>query len=119
MHACMHACMLVHSLRHARHTPIAPPQKSFERCNTFCGARHRSGLVKRGVMGISDEDVSKAFAEADINGDGTVDFKEWQASGMATAVDAVAQYATPGSGVLTLDQARAKLYDIGVSREWP
>ena len=68
-------------------------------------------------MAISDNDLVKAFAATDTDGDGTVDFKEWQASGMATAVDAIAQYATPGSGVLTLDQARAKLRDIGVSRE--
>lgn len=80
-----------------------------------CARAHR-GLEKRGLA-ISDNDLVKAFAATDTDGDGTVDFKEWQASGMATAVDAIAQYATPGSGVLTLGQARAKLRDIGVSRE--
>jgi hypothetical protein len=96
-------------------TPIVPRQKSRRR--VLRCARDRRGLEKRGLA-ISDDDLGKAFAATDTDGDGTVDFKEWQASGMATAVDAVAQYATSGSGVLTLDQARAKLHDIGVPREW-
>ena len=83
----------------------------------LCSAlRCSRGLEKRGLH-ISEDDLGKAFAATDRDGDGTLDFKEWQSSGMATAVDAIAEYATPGSGVLTLYQARKKLRDVGVARK--
>jgi hypothetical protein len=71
------------------------------------------GLSARGLR-ISEKDLGQAFAATDQDGGGTLVFAEWQSSGLATAVDAIAEYATPGAGVLTIDQARRKLTDIGV-----
>jgi hypothetical protein len=94
--------------------PLSPPRYTAD--NTLLCAACSRGLEKRGLL-ISEDDLGKAFAATDRDGDGTLDFKEWQSSGMATAVDAIAEYATPGSGVLTLNQARKKLRDVGVARK--
>lgn len=110
-------------------TPRSPPRScrgcvlyalshvslAFLTLDTFLTLRFSlsQGLSARGLR-ISEKDLGQAFAATDQDGGGTLVFAEWQSSGLATAVDAIAEYATPGAGVLTIDQARRKLTDIGV-----
>ena len=74
----------------------------------------QTGLRARG-LNVGDDSVA-AFEAQDKDGDGTIDFDEWQSSGIATAIDKLARYSGFGEnrGTLNHDQAVEMLLDVGV-----